>query len=111
MGVHPIHEPRLFARSDAAEVIDALSAGGWFVPTLLPLELGQRIRLTVDVEDLRESLDLPARIIARRLPPGARGRLCAGVVVQLDDRQHPRLRWLAAQLEARRSRRPTSGAR
>lgn len=82
---------RLFVEIDdpgrlAAELS---SAGGAFVPTRMPVSLGDRFTLAVRLPDAGRAVEVPVRVLGRRIARAAHGPLSSGVVVQCEDDAHP----------------------
>lgn len=78
----PVSDPARF-------VEDIASSQGAFVPTRLPLALGEHLVVSVRLKRVQRPIELPVVVLGRRAPRGARGSLSAGVVVRLTDEGHP----------------------
>ncbi len=61
-----------------------------FVPTRLPIPLGTLFILAVRLGNVGRAIELPMRVVGRRLPRGG-SRLSAGVLAQLVDTDSPML--------------------
>lgn len=75
------------------EVDDAVSVAvdvehGLFVPTRLPLQLGDHLILGLRLPHTKRAIELPVVVVGRR-PPKSGSLLSAGVLVRLSDLQHP----------------------
>jgi hypothetical protein len=79
--------------ADPRPLVDALERGV-IVPTRAHLELGARFLLALRVGGSRRSIDVPAVVVARRLPRGAQRLLSAGIIAQVADPQHPMMQML-----------------
>jgi hypothetical protein len=90
MNLHP-GPKRVFLEVDdpgrlAAELA---SERGAFVPTRMPVSLGDRFMLAARLTDAGQAVELPVRVLGRRIARAAHGPLSTGVVVQLEDPAHP----------------------
>lgn len=65
------------------------SPNGAFVPTRLPVHLGEEIVLAARLVGVKRPLELPVTIIGRRAPRGASGQLSAGILVRMSVEEHP----------------------
>ncbi len=82
------HRRIFFDLADPEAWVPTLARGA-FVPTRLPLQLGEVFTLTIRMKRVSRPLELPVRVLGRRMPRGAKGVLSAGVVVSLADPHHP----------------------
>jgi Tfp pilus assembly protein PilZ len=84
-------ERRLFVEvASPGPFIDELSsAQGRFVPTRLPVSLGEAFLLAVRLPHITRAIELPVVVLGRRVPRGAHGALSTGVVVRLAEDDHP----------------------
>lgn len=84
-------EKRVFMEvHDPQRLVDDLaSERGAFVPTRMPVSLGDRFVLAVRLAQAARALELPVRVLGRRVSRSAHGPLSTGVVVQLEDPAHP----------------------
>lgn len=82
---------RVFVRvKNASDLVRDLSTPpGLFVATRLSLSLGDYVILAVSLPECARAVELPAIVIARRLPRGAQRLLASGVVVRIQDPAHP----------------------
>lgn len=87
----PFAMKRLFLEvQDAARFLDELDGGGGtFVPTRMPVSLGDRFVLAVRLHGSARAVELPVRVLGRRVARGAHGPLSSGVLVKLEDPAHP----------------------
>lgn len=92
MSADGISERRVFleVRDPAALVADIDGHRPLFVPTRLPIPLGSLFILAVRLESVGRALELPMRVVGRRLPRGG-SRLSAGVLAQIVDPGSPML--------------------
>lgn len=82
------HRRIFFDLADPDAWVPTLARGA-FVPTRLPMQLGEVFTLTIRMKRVSRPLELPVRVLGRRMPRGAKGVLSAGVVVTLADPMHP----------------------
>lgn len=87
-----VSERRVFldVRDPASMVADIDAKRPIFVPTRLPVALGSLFILAIRLDSVGRALELPMRVVGRRLPRGG-SRLSAGVLAQLVDPSHPML--------------------
>ena len=92
MGGDELSERRVFleVRDPAALVGDIDGKRPIFVPTRLPVPLGALFILAVRLGTVGRAIELPMRVVGRRLPRGG-SRLSAGVLAQLVDPEAPML--------------------
>ncbi|OGQ13358.1 MAG: hypothetical protein A2138_12935 [Deltaproteobacteria bacterium RBG_16_71_12] len=92
MGEDEVTERRVFleVRDPTALVADIDAERPIFVPTRLPVPLGALFMLAIRLESVGRAIELPMRVVGRRLPRGG-SRLSAGVLAQLLDRSTPML--------------------
>ncbi len=92
MGQDEVSERRVFleVRDPAALVADVDAQRPVFVPTRLPVALGALFILAIRLDSVGRAIELPMRVVGRRLPRGG-SRLSAGVLAQLVDPAHPML--------------------
>ncbi len=82
---------RLFLEVEEPQGLLAALASpqGAFVPTRMPVSLGDRFVLAVRLKDAARAVELPVRVLGRRIARAAHGPLSSGVVIQLEDDAHP----------------------
>lgn len=87
-----LSERRVFleVRDPSALVADIDGQRPLFVPTRLPIPLGTLFILAVRLDTVGRAIELPMRVVGRRLPRGG-SRLSAGVLAQLVDQDSPML--------------------
>lgn len=92
MGEDEVSERRVFleVRDPATLVGDIDAKRPIFVPTRLPVALGTLFILAIRLDSVGRAIELPMRVVGRRLPRGG-SRLSAGVLAQLVDTEHPML--------------------
>lgn len=90
MGEDVLSERRVFleVRDPAALVADIDTDRPIFVPTRLPVPLGALFMLAIRLESVGRAIELPMRVVGRRLPRGG-SLLSAGVLAQLVDPSTP----------------------
>lgn len=87
-----LSERRVFleVRDPSVLVADIDGQRPLFVPTRLPIPLGTLFILAVRIGSVGRAIELPMRVVGRRLPRGG-SRLSAGVLAQLVDHDSPML--------------------
>lgn len=87
-----LSERRVFleVRDPATLVADIDAERPIFVPTRLPVPLGAVFILAIRLDSVGRAIELPMRVVGRRLPRGG-SRLSAGVLAQLVDPTTPML--------------------
>ena len=92
MGADELSERRVFleVKDPASLVADIDGQRPLFVPTRLPIPLGTLFILAVRLGSVGRAIELPMRVVGRRLPRGG-SRLSAGVLAQMVDPDSPML--------------------
>ena len=65
------------------------SMNGAFVPTRLPVRLGEELVLAARLEGVKRPIELPVVVVGRRAFRGAHANLAAGILVRLSVVEHP----------------------
>lgn len=79
---------KLFLEVDDAVSVAAAVERSLFVPTRLPLQLGDHLILGLRLPHTKRAMELPVVVVGRR-PPKSGSLLSAGVLVRLSDLNHP----------------------
>jgi hypothetical protein len=82
---------RIFVRVQDPEAFlrEASTPRGAFVPTRVALSLGEPIQLAVRLKGVAQPIELPAVVLGRRAPRGARGLLSTGALLRITDLDDP----------------------